>query len=170
MSTNARIGLQKTADAPVRSIYSHWDGYPAGVGRTLLDHWTTLDKIEKLIALGDLSVLGANLGEDRGTDYFDLRYKLEVGSPEWQEIQNRDECVAYGRDRGEEHTEADRHPRDSWPNCGQEWEYLFVSSLGEWLGRSVGWGPYPTGKWTPLADLVREDEARIEAFAAAQQS
>lgn len=164
MSTNARIGIQKDPNAPVRSIYSHWDGYPAGVGRRLLDHWQDKDKIEQLIAGGDLSNLGEVIGEDRGTGWFDQTYKLPHDDP------RRKECLFYGRDRGEEGVEADRHPLDQWPSCGQEWEYLFDGTTGEWWGREVGWGPYPTGKWTPLADLVRQDEERIEAYMAAQKS
>lgn len=57
MSTNSRIGIEQ-ADGTVKSIYCHWDGYPKGVGKTLIEHYNDRAKIESLIALGDISVLG----------------------------------------------------------------------------------------------------------------
>lgn len=64
------------ADGRVRSVYCHHDGYLEGVGRTLLDHYTDPDKIDSLLALGDLS----SLGDDPETP---------------------GECIAYMRDHGE---------------------------------------------------------------------
>jgi len=133
MSTRSRVGLL-TADE-VRSIYVHFDGYPEGVGKTLVEHWTDPAEIEKLLDLGDLSILGSSLGEDRGTGYFDRRY---TGSDaERQEMQERDECLAYRRDRGETGVDAETHPKDAWPDSGQEFEYLY--SNGGWRVRTAAW-------------------------------
>ena len=38
-------------------IYCHWDGYPSGVGATLLKHFDTYEKVLNLISLGYLSTL-----------------------------------------------------------------------------------------------------------------
>ena len=43
---------------PARSIYCHFDGYIAGVGKTLLNHYTDPEKVNDLMRLGDLSSLG----------------------------------------------------------------------------------------------------------------
>ena len=57
MSTRSRIGLER-ANGMVESVYCHFDGYPNGVGRTLLTHWRNWRKVERLIRLGNISVLG----------------------------------------------------------------------------------------------------------------
>ena len=90
MSTRSHIGIRNT-DGTVDYIYCHYDGYPSGVGETLTKHYTTYDKVKALIALGDLSALGAEIGEKQ--DFND------------RSTQNEDWCLAYGRDRGESNTE-----------------------------------------------------------------
>ena len=38
-------------------VYCHNDGYPSGVGATLLKHFDTYEKVLNLVSLGDLSAL-----------------------------------------------------------------------------------------------------------------
>ena len=76
----------------VVSVYCHWDGYPEGVGATLKKHYQDPAKIQSLMDLGSLSVLGSEIGERQD---FDNR---ETRNEEW--------CLAYGRDRGEKDTSA----------------------------------------------------------------
>lgn len=83
MATRSTIA-RKVGDS-IQSIYCHWDGYPAGVGATLREHYTTPEKIDALMALGDLSVLGGEIGIKKNFDTDSLN----------------GECLAYGRDRGE---------------------------------------------------------------------
>ena len=56
MATRSRIGIIN-ADKTVSSIYCHYDGYPQGVGQTLLDHFKTKHQVQKLVDLGDISFL-----------------------------------------------------------------------------------------------------------------
>lgn len=56
MATTCRIGILK--ENKVESIYCHYDGYPAGVGVILKDNYKTKEKVEELIALGDIAELG----------------------------------------------------------------------------------------------------------------
>lgn len=113
MGTRSTIGLEYP-DGTVRRIYCHWDGYPDNNGKILVEHYTTPEKISALLDLGDLSSLGAEIGEKHD---FDAR-------PDGQ-------CTAYGRDRGEDDTEA-RFFEDSsaFFRAGQEYDYLFRN--GEW--------------------------------------
>lgn len=91
MATRSYIGV-RNPDASVDYIYCHFDGYPEGVGQILLNHYTDMDKVNALLKLGDLSVLGKEIGEKQDfNDYKNL---------------NRDWCLAYGRDRGEKNTSA----------------------------------------------------------------
>jgi hypothetical protein len=57
MGTRSRIGIEDMETGAVASTYSHWDGYPSGVGKTLLDHYQDRDKVEALVALGYVSSL-----------------------------------------------------------------------------------------------------------------
>ncbi|HKM41808.1 MAG TPA: hypothetical protein VJY43_04490, partial [Methanocorpusculum sp.] len=59
MSTRSYI-LIENIDGTFSGIYCHFDGYPKGVGATLLDSYRTEAKIRKLIALGNLSSLGSS--------------------------------------------------------------------------------------------------------------
>lgn len=85
-----RSTIARKVGEQIQSIYCHWDGYPRHAGRILEEHYTTPEKIDALMALGDLSVLGAEIGSKKDFDNDALD----------------DECLAYGRDRGEQGTEA----------------------------------------------------------------
>ena len=87
MSTRSYIGIRNT-DGTVDYIYCHFDGYPEHNGKILTKHYTNINKINELLKLGDLSVLGEDIGEQ-------------------QSFNNRISgcCLAYGRDRGETNTE-----------------------------------------------------------------
>lgn len=85
MSTRSSISI-KTPDGKYRGIYVHNDGYLSYNGRVLKEHYTDVDKINRLIDLGDISSLGERV-EPIGEHSFD---KSERGT-----------TIAYGRDRGE---------------------------------------------------------------------
>lgn len=132
MSTRSFIGTYNDDDT-ITAIYCHFDGYPEGVGRTLLDHWTDPAKVQALMALGNLSSLGSELGEAH--DFDDRTH------PTW--------CLAYGRDRGEEGQEAKTYAnRNEFLNAAHEsWaEYAY-------LYHSNGW---PVSNWT-VFNLNGED-------------
>lgn len=59
MSTRSLIALKKE-DGTFEAIYCHWNGYLSWNGRLLLEHYKTYEKVEKLISLGSISVLGCN--------------------------------------------------------------------------------------------------------------
>ena len=44
MATRARIGIKQKSGRIIAS-YQHWDGYPGGIGFTLVDHWYKADKV-----------------------------------------------------------------------------------------------------------------------------
>ena len=66
MATRSRIAIENQ-DGSVTSIYCHWDGYIKSNGVILNNNYTTKDKVEELIALGDLSSLGETI--DRTVSY-----------------------------------------------------------------------------------------------------
>ena len=93
MSTRSAIGYF-TPSKKIRAVYCHWDGYPSNNGRILMEHYTDLDKIKELVALGDLSSLGKNIGSK----------KEEFYPGEGQRI--LDETYAYRRARDDKGTDA----------------------------------------------------------------
>jgi hypothetical protein len=112
MATRSTIA-KLNPDGTVTSIYCHWDGYPDGVGATLLEHYTDSAKVDQLLALGDLSILDNEIGEKQD---FDNRTKG------W--------TLAYGRDRGETGIYALPHMDvDGWKalrrDSGCEYGYLW---------------------------------------------
>jgi hypothetical protein len=103
----------------VESIYCHFDGYPDGVGRILAEHYTTEDKIDQLMELGDLSVLA----EEVGTEKQDFNQPTEGIS------------LAYGRDRGENDVGSIVHSdHDEWiaSRANQGCEYGYIWKNGVW--------------------------------------
>ena len=86
MATRSYIGV-KNQDQTVSYIYCHFDGYPEHNGKILTEHYTTMDKVNALMRLGDLSILAPEIGEKQ--DFND------------RTTQNSNWCLAYGRDRGE---------------------------------------------------------------------
>ena len=60
MATRSYIG--KVINGRVHSIYCHWDGYPEGVGSTLLQHYDS-EKVNRLLELGGISALQETVEE-----------------------------------------------------------------------------------------------------------
>jgi len=120
-------------DGTVTSIYTHFDGYPEGHVPILTEHYAKPEKVAALMELGDLSMLAEELGEKHDFESRD------------EELRNQ--CLAYGRDRGEEDVASRTHEVDDWPDYGQEFEYLFRD--GAWLMRPEG-----TSEWAPAVVLA----------------
>jgi hypothetical protein len=60
MATRSRIAIENQ-DGSVTSVYCHWDGHIKTNGVILNNNYATTDKVEELIALGDLSSLDKTL-------------------------------------------------------------------------------------------------------------
>ena len=97
MATRSTIALE-FADGTVQQVYCHWDGYLDNNGKILRDHYTDPFKLQRLIDLGDISSLGAEIGDKHS---FDIPFKY--GTPEYEAEQEarRNITTFYGRDRGE---------------------------------------------------------------------
>ncbi len=91
------------ADGTVQQVYCHWDGYLDNNGKLLLNNYKDPFKLRDLIDLGDISSLGPEIGEKHD---FDIPHKY--GTPEYEAEQRVRQGITtfYGRDRGEEGTQA----------------------------------------------------------------
>lgn len=124
MSTRSRIASYDSVEGTFTSIYCHHDGYPEHNGRILFYHYQDDDKIQKLLDLGKLSVLGRRLAPD---------------PPEEHSFENpaQEVCLAYARDRDndpsagiafEEASLGSLMAHTSETGC----EYLYLWMGGEW--------------------------------------
>jgi hypothetical protein len=113
MATRSRIAIENQ-DGSVTSIYCHWDGQIYSNGKILNENYTTKDKVEELIALGNLSSLNETI----------------------------ERTVAYHRDNGEYHLiqisfiNVEELFEDGF-SMGVEYIYCFTKD-GIWLVNALG--------------------------------
>jgi hypothetical protein len=121
MATRSYIGVRNT-DASVDYIYCHFDGYPDHNGKILTEHYSNINRVNELLNLGDLSVLGQFIGEKMD---FDKRIQ--------------DTCLAYGRDRGESNVDKKNSGYDELIT-DQNVDYVYVFDGDYWECHST-WNP-----------------------------
>ena len=113
MSTRSNIAI-KRKNGTVDSIYCHWDGYLSYNGKILLEHYQDVNKINKLIELGDISSLNKEVEPTKEHTYDNPQEGV---------------TIAYKRDRGEDN--ADKRVWNSlteyFRNVDTLWiEYIYV--------------------------------------------
>jgi len=151
MATRSNIAM-KTADGKIVSVYCHWDGYVANNGKILLENYTDAHKIEALVALGSISSLGEQIGEQQD---FDDR-----------STQKDDWTLFYSRDRGEQLSIQEYDDIPSWIADMEEYAYLWDGN--DWLVNDHGAtdeNGYPIFDF--LEVMVPIELARMEARIAA---
>ena len=119
MATRSAIGI-KNEKGEIKAVYCHYDGYPEWVGKVLIEHYDTTEKVEELLALGDLSPLGE---------------RVKPNENEKHSFENpvRDVTVAYHRDRGEALNEARTFHTIGEVMAYFDWnEYYYIFEDGEW--------------------------------------
>lgn len=119
MATRSTIG-RLNPDGTVTSIYCHFDGYPDYMLPVLTTKYTDPATVDALLALGDLSILGSVIGER-------IDFKARP--------RPNDQCLAYGRDRGEQGVEAITFANAAaWrrERSGQCCEYAYLWAGGRW--------------------------------------
>lgn len=84
MATRASVAIQ-TGDV-IRAIYSHWDGYPEGLGTTLEASYKDKARVLSLVSMGDASSISDTIEEsvfyhrDRGEE---LRFHEFLSVEDW---------------------------------------------------------------------------------------
>ena len=123
MGTRSAIGIKH--GSVIKAVYCHYDGYLEYVGRTLLLYYQDSIKVNRLIAMGDMSNLGAAIGNKHA--FNDRSNYLDNGIAE--------QCTFYERDRGEENVsfrtfQTEQQFVDEF-EAGEEFYYLY--DRGTWL-------------------------------------
>jgi hypothetical protein len=132
MATRSRIGIETTnasGNKVIKSIYCHFDGYPSGVGKMLMENYTDPKKVESLISLGDISF---------------LQEEIVPTGPHSFASPQPGVTVAYHRDRGERFIspKIDSSVSEFFRNQDSSYSYLFTEE-GEWLFKASGREGFP---------------------------
>ena len=156
MSTRSVIGITDR-DGNGQLIYCHFDGYPDGAGLTLLQHWQDESKVRELMALGDLSILGSEIGHQVDFDSFHNNDAHGI------------QCLAYGRDRGESNIEAASFSLGGlgFLDCARrrntDIEYAYLWTPDGWFGTTMPSAPQLQSLGSMVkASLHETNQRRIE--------
>lgn len=131
MATRSLIGLQ--TDKGIRAIYCHFDGYPDHVGAILCKYYATAERVEALINLGCICMLGPKLAPDKVYD--EPQSSLDGPGLVLHSFTtpHKDVTVAYHRDRGEPRVIFDFHSEFGFNHSVKipvPYHYLFKG--GQW--------------------------------------
>jgi hypothetical protein len=131
MGTRSRIGVMHGDN--VKSVYCHWDGYLEHNGYILQTKYDSV-KANKLVSMGDLSSLGADIGEAH--DFARDVVYVDIGG----NVSCSEDCTFYGRDRGEEGTGHKTHTSFvDFIECveGSWCEWYYIMKDGVWYCGNV---------------------------------
>jgi hypothetical protein len=117
MATSSKIGIQRKGDRIVESVYCYSDGYLAHNGKILLTHYSDRKKLEELISLGSLSLLGYRLAPSEEGEMHDFHHPIKGIT------------IAYHRDRGED-LRTRKEPIENY--FTENYDYLYTED-DEWL-------------------------------------
>jgi hypothetical protein len=126
MATRSAIGVMHGDNC--KMVYCHWDGYLQGVGETLLKHYDS-PKANHLVALGNISGLGEEIGEKHPFSQFESN----IEEKEYDNLYGK-MTTFYGRDREEEGTEYMTFGKfvdavEYYKNCGAEFMYIMQNDV-----------------------------------------
>ena len=143
MGTRSNIFIENL-DGTYTGIYCHWDGYLDYNGVILYQAYQTPEKLQKLIDLGDISSLGAEIDpsplvEKFGFDYLANQEYRALSEEERERLQkearqNNEKdlpkyTTAYHRDRGEKLNQMHVQSfQDVIDQQGGSIEYLYVAT------------------------------------------
>ena len=119
MSTRSAIGIMHGDNC--KAIYSHSDGYLSYVGKVLLEHYDST-KANMLVAMGDMSMLGKEIGE-----------KIDFNDRMVYDTDNvAKQCRFYKRDRDQTDVDFKVFHNDNELFEGVDAEYFYVMRDNVW--------------------------------------
>lgn len=129
MATRALITYYNQETKKYQTIYQHWDGYPEGLGKTLVNHYQDENKIKEMISLGHASSINEKL-EPVPAHLVD---KKTADLTEAERAEKYSYSTFYMRDMGETYQNAFETAtfcRAQQINMGTEFHYLWKD--GKW--------------------------------------
>jgi hypothetical protein len=137
MSTKSIIARKTTAG--YECIYCHWDGYPSHHAPILKAGYATDAKVAELMNLGDLCILGPEIGHKHDGDE-------HAKNPSATNM-----CLAYGRDSNDHNSEKRIYEteleaiEEAEKSCA---DYVYLFQDGAWMYKSL----YGEDDWDELPD------------------
>lgn len=127
MGTRSRIGYVNE-NGKIVSAYCHWDGYPSYNGKILLENYTTLAKVKKLVDQGDMSSLDKKCTKPKDHSF---------------EKPKKGYTIYYHRDRGENAKKTaaitSRNIKEYLKAAEKSWgEYAYLFQDGKWVFSETG--------------------------------
>lgn len=118
MSTRSSINVK--VGNKIHSVYCHWDGYPTGNGKMLLEHYNSQALAEKVVSLGSISFLGESMDKPEFSTH-SFNNPVEGIS------------VVYSRDRGDTETKpiVSRSMKNAMEKIEQVYNYFWDGE--KWL-------------------------------------
>jgi hypothetical protein len=140
MGTRSRIGIEMP-DYTVVSSYCHWDGYPSGNGKILVEHYQNREDVQELIDGGGISSLRTRGTWDHSSPLRDENGEYISDAAGYLKYENdREPQPLYYTERGEEiniqHTSFYEFVSG---NSGEEYAYLFDLN-GNWKAYQINFG------------------------------
>lgn len=132
MATRSAIGFLEY-DGSVTGIYCHWDGYLEGVGTTLTQYYTDIDKVLKLIDMGDVS----SLDKEIGVQHPFSRFSTDFSQEKWDDLYG-DMTTFYTRDRGEDTPARDFPDAKAFRSFYGDAEFFYLFDGNEWTYAARG--------------------------------
>jgi len=160
MATRSAIGVMH--GTVLKVVYCHWDGYLAHNGQILAEHYRDSAKVNNLVALGQISSLGPEIGVKH--PFGSLEGEM---SREEYDSKYGDMTTFYGRDRGEENvghkTFTEFNEFLAWADkCGCE--FYYIMQAGVWyVGNFYERDPRHYRKLVSLAESLEIERAEEAA-------
>ena len=157
MGTRSMIAIQNPYSKDVRAVYCHWDGYLEHNGAILQKHYAASPKVNNLIALGDLSSLGTQIGEAHPFSPHGSKEDEAL----YEHAKDMGYCTFYQRDRGEDapfkvfKSLAEAEDHYTWSDYYYCFKYSKADDYqsGEWHYKQNG------GRWRKLAPAIKKLKA-----------
>ena len=127
MGTRSRIGVMH--GDKLKSVYCHWDGYLEHNGRILQEHYDSA-KANHLVALGDISSLREEIGEEHPFSGYDVT--PNISHEKYNELYGK-MTTFYGRDRGESGVDFTvDQSYNEFLSKDYDYEYYYIMNDGVW--------------------------------------
>jgi hypothetical protein len=129
MATRSAIGVMHGDNC--KMVYCHWDGYLEHNGEILQKYYDS-PKANHLVALGNLSSLRPNIGEQHPFSKYEINDKspnVDALIALYEEADSKGWSTFYGRDRGQEDEDYRTFTKFTdavqyYQNCGVEFIYI----------------------------------------------
>lgn len=125
MSTRCLIGISRRG-GKIETVYVHHDGYPEYVGKILLNKYKDHKTVNKLMKVGDMSILGLHpVSHGWHENLNDIKY----ASVPWSNYELNLYCESY-KDRGDDNVDSKMYNSiedfcEGARNCWADYCYVY---------------------------------------------